>query len=400
MKRITRIIIKGISIVLLTVIIAGIAVGISVSRRDMPENICHGVIRLDTTVKNNGRIVSKCLNSFVGRYTAAGKCSCAVKALENGSTVVGRNLDNTQSAYPIYLGSTNIEGFYRTVYVTQLEDLGPSYESCISKGVPKYMSAASAFLATDSLNSEGLYAEINMRDNQKDENGLFIFSCSGTNPQSDVRLNVCELPTYLTMRCRNVIEAVDLINTLDVYTANDEESWTLCLLLADAECNYGVVEFGCNEARWLPLQNIQTNYYLSEDFYNIQVHKQGLGRYEYIAENLPGVESEEEMLKLMEGVKYSELYNIENPSYDIKSEFAEYIEGITNEELEDESNWQRVLEDFRAEANQFNSMSRDEREAANEYWISLYTSIVNCSKKTLSLSFFEEYSISYVLDFE
>jgi len=395
--------IRNILMVLFTllaiVIVAGMVLGICISRKDMPENICHGVIGLETITKDNGRIVSKCLNSIVGRYPSGGKCSCAVKTIENGDTIVGRNLDNTQSIYPIYVGRTNIEGFYPTVYVTQLQDLGPSYESCVKKGVPKYMSAASAFLATDSLNSEGLYIEINMRDNQKDENDEFVFSCSGTNPGSDLRLNACELPTYLTLRCKDVNEAVDMLNTLDVYTTKDEESWTLSLLLADAKENYGVVEFGCNEIKWLSLQNIQTNYYLSEDLSRIQQHKQGLGRYEYLDKNLPNVESEKDMLKLMEGVRYSEIYNLDNPSYDIKSEFAEYIEGITNESLEDDSYWQKVLEDFQPEANQYHSMNKNEREEANTYWISLFTSIVNCNKKTLSLSFFEEYSISYCLDF-
>jgi len=399
-KKVIRKILIGLSILLAIAVIAGVAIGVVVCRRDMPEDICRGVVKLEPITKDSGSIVSRFVNVYIGRYDAAGKCSCVAKTIENGDTIVGRNLDNTQNIYPIYIGSTNIEGFYRTVYATQLEDIGPSYESCVTKGVPKYMSVGSAFLATDSLNSEGLYIEINMRENQEDENGEFVFSCSGTNPESNVRLNVCELPTYLTLRCKDVEEAVDLIDTLDVYTPNDGTGWTLCLLLADAKGNYGVVEFGCNKAVWLPMQNIQTNFYISEDFSSIQLYKQGLGRYEYIDENLGSVSSEEDMLQLMKGVKYSEMYNISSPSFDTRSEFAEFAYGTTNEFLENDLNWNRVLAVFKHEADQFNSMTRDEREEESTYWISLFTSIVNCNKKTLSLSFFEEYEISYVLGFE
>lgn len=394
-KKILKIVLAVLAVLLIA--IAGI--GVYVSRNEHVEVIDDYVIKLDTTTKDNSAIVSKLLDLFVGNYSG-GKCSSVVKQLANGDVIVGRNLDDTLNQKPIYIGRTNIEGFYETVYATHLESLGPDFDSCKEKGLPKYMTTAIPFLACDSLNSEGLYIEINMRENQKDEEGNFVFSCSGTNKDSNIRINVCELPTYLTLRCKNTNEALELIKTLNIYTANDEDSWTLCLMIADAQGNYGVLEFGCNELRWLPNQNIQTNYYISKDFNEIQIYKQGIGRYEYLENNIDDVKTEDDMLKLIEGVKYSEIYNIDNPSFNIRSEFAGDEEHLTNEYLDNDINWNDLLKEYREEANLFNTQSDNERRDEDCYWISLYSVVANCSSKTLSLSFFEDYKISYVLSFD
>jgi len=401
MKKGIHIIIRVLLILIAVMVLSGIIVVICATQRDQAENVCQGVLRLSTTTKDTGIVANKALALLNDASAdAEGRCSAVVKTLSNGDTVVGRNLDTSMNQYPVYIGTTDIEGFYKTVYATIMETLGPTYDSCVEKGVPKYMSALIPFVASDSLNSEGLYMEINMRMDQKAEDGNMVFSCSGTNTDAAVRLNACELPSYVTMRCKNTEEALALIKTLDIYTMCGDDSWTICFIIADAEGNYGLLELGCNEVRWLPLENIQTNFYISEDFNALQVYRQGLGRYEYLEENLEKVDSESDMLALMEGVKYSEIYNIDDPNYDIRSEFAGDEEYLTNDYLENDENWEAFLLTYTEEADYFYATDRKELEETNYFWISLYTTIVNCTQKTLSFSFYEEYNITYVLSFD
>jgi len=365
------------------------------------ENICDGVIRLETATKDSSGISNAVLAYLYGQEDViGGSCSAVVKTLDDGDTVAGRNFDMARSHFPVFMGSTDIEGFYPTVYVTNLVNFGPDYDSCVKKGVPRYMSCIVPFVACDSLNSEGLYMQINMRMNQKDEDGNYVFSCSGTNEDAEIRLNALELPSYVTMRCKNTAEAVELINSVDIYTLNDTESWPFCFLIADAEGNCGLLELGCNEARWLPGQNMQTNFYISEDFNAIQIYKQGLGRYEYLEENLESVKTEDDMLSLMEGVKFSELYDLDSPNYDTRSELAGSLDYLTNEYLDNEENWNDAKNEYRELLDQYSTLSEEEKIETGQFWISLYTAVVNCTQKTLSLSFFEEYDIRCVLDFK
>ena len=149
--------------------------------------ICISLVLLlvgcNTTTTNNTHIKSKLYDQavevetytsfdyeyakdyFDNRYVDSHPgCSAAVKTLDDGTTITGRNFDITVSDAPVYLFKTEVEGLYDCIGLAF--DINPNsknYKEVNESGIPEDTYKLIPFISSDYLNEEGLYVEINMR---------------------------------------------------------------------------------------------------------------------------------------------------------------------------------------------------------------------------------------------
>lgn len=237
-------------------------------------------------------------------------CSALGTKTDNDDVIIGRNLDLTVSQYPCYI--THVKhGKYETLNFTY-DELGgyPFYEERLKIGSiePDYLNAL-PLLAADSMNSEGLYIEYNMRAYEPD------LICYGTNPDAKTRICTISLPFVITSNCATVDEALKYMKeSLNIYTMIDESvanGWNLCFMIGDATGNYGLIEIANDEIRFLPQQHGQGNYYIYPAFNAISRDQSGYGRLQYGLERIREIQSDEDMAKMMENIMWrNEILNI------------------------------------------------------------------------------------------
>ncbi|MCQ2381398.1 MAG: hypothetical protein MJ032_03535, partial [Acidaminococcaceae bacterium] len=111
-------------------------------------------------------------------------CSALGTKTKSGDVIIGRNLDLTVSQIPCYISHVKF-GKYKTINFTYDETKHGAlhYDELLKKGVidNEYYNAL-PLMASDSMNSEGLYLEYNMRGYEDQ------FFCSGTNPNAKLRI--------------------------------------------------------------------------------------------------------------------------------------------------------------------------------------------------------------------
>ena len=319
----------------------------------------------------------------------SGACSAIAKTLDNGETIVGRNMDLNIYNKCAYVVRTNVEGHYKTVgLMYTFRDVSPDYEEVKKKGLPSDFEKILPFMADDVLNEKGLYVEVNMRNGEYWPNGDPKFSCSGTNPESDKRVYMFELPRYIAENCATVDEAIEYVKTLDIYSKNGY--WNYCFIIADATGHYGLLELAMNQVIWEDYQPCQTNFYVNEILNYLEEFQCGNGRYDLLMNNIDSVKSEEDMLALMKRVNYYNMYSPETCEFDYRSEsvsvlpFATYSV-VTNPNLED-----FVEEQMQILSKEVNSLTRQQQQDLNNYWESTFTEVINCNKKTIFVRFFED----------
>lgn len=350
-----------------------------------------------------------------------GKCTAVAKTLEDGTTLVGRNMDLNISNKDAYIFRTNIEGCHQTINLAYtFRDYSPDDEEVNKNGISKGFRDILPFMADDVLNDEGLYIEINMRHGELDEEGKSIFSCSGTNPEAKERIHVFMLPRYVGEHCATVEEALKYVKTLDLYTKDGY--WNYCFLMADATGRYGVLEIAQNRLFWNEGAKAQTNFYVTPELNKLEKFKTGLGRYETVINSIDDVQNEEDMLNLMKKVNYYNYYSPETCEFDIRSEMAgelvpvddiedeakkEYIEeninkkgGLTTDYLYKPEMEETIKGYAKATGEYVRSLTRKEQQDKNEYWESTFTEVINCKEKTLYVRFFEDDTRSIKLSFK
>lgn len=252
----------------------------------------------------------KFTNDRYDKVPPNGGCSALATKTENGDVIIGRNLDLTVSQYPCYI--THVKyGKYETLNFTY-DELGgyPFYEDRLKIGSiePDYFNALPV-LASDSMNSQGLYIEYNMRAYESD------LICYGTNPDADIRVCTISLPFIITSNCATVDEAIKFMKeSLDIYTLIDESvanGWNLCFMIGDAIGNYGLIEIANDEIKFLPYQHGQGNYYIYPAFNVISRNQSGYGRLQYGLEHINEIHCDKDMSKIMENIMWrNEILNI------------------------------------------------------------------------------------------
>ena len=337
-------------------------------------------------------------NYFAKEYdNYGGKCSAIAKTLDSGETIVGRNMDLNISDRCAYVVRTKVKDCYETLgLVYTFRDVSPRYDEAIKDGLNGDFAKVLPFMADDVLNTEGLYVEINMRNGEFWPTGDPKFSCSGTNPESDERVYMFELPRYIGEHCATVDEAIEYVKTLNVYSKDGY--WNYCFIMADATGHYGLLEFAIDQVIWHDYQPCQTNFYVDKDIQSIEDLRCGVGRYDYLMSHIDEVRNEADMFNLMNDVTYYQVYDPSTAKYDVLSEdvgvlpFITYDYALENREL--------ILEYMQAYGDQVRSMSREQQQIENTYWESSFTEVINCNNRTLLVRFFEDNNKKLKLSFD
>ena len=195
-----------------------------------------------------------------------GGCSAVAKTLENGDTIVGRNMDFYVSNKPAFVVRTKEKDKYETIGVAYYDQFVPDVDVVEKKGVPRVVYCMLPTYCQDVMNDQGLYVEVNMRYSEYDPMGEIMFADTHTNPKSEVRKCIAGINTQICQNCATVKEAVEYVEKLDIYSPQtDEMQWNFCYLLADATGDYGLLEVADNKVSFLDKQQIQTNFYVTEE---------------------------------------------------------------------------------------------------------------------------------------
>ena len=373
---------------------------------------------------------------IVSDNTEGGLCTACVKRNCNGEVLIGRNQDMEVSQNPAFIITTSY-GKYKTIGYRYLTGDLYTYEEFKKEGYKDkgYINLL-AFVATDCMNSEGLFIQGNAR-----ESGPAFYN-TGTNP-GKTRARIDMLSTLVAQNCATVEEAVSFIkNDLDIYSTpiKDEEGFTeISYLIGDAAGEYGIVEIAGNQIYYLPYQNGQANYYLNPVCNAIDEDGSGYGRLASVLEGLEQIETQEEMLHHMEKamwrdmVLYADCTYIDdngtihfvddkgNPIIDWRSDIyismVEEIWGSDELPLSGKSmRWMMAPENaetvvelckdlfvksgFKEKLLQYYAGNEEPLRDVGEIMTTGLQFSVNCNKKSVIVRFFEKEELTYEFDIE
>lgn len=329
---------------------------------------------------------------FKSNPIKAGGCSAVVKDIDpsiRSHLIVGRNMDFAFSKKCAYIIRTAEPNKYKTLglaYATA--DVSPDFDYVKKHGVNNKWYKIAPFFCTDIINEKGLYCEIDMRNIEKNPDGSSKFRCSGTNPSTGVDVHMVALTRFIVNNCKDVNEAIEYVqNNINVY--NKEEDWNFSFLLADATGNYGLLEFGYNKVFWKQGQNAHTNYFLNGQLGIDSEQKFGIGRYNYILNNLPYVSNTSDMYNLMDKLSYSNVYKGRSCPFDMRSEAYEVL-GMTYEEVMDPAREEEVYAKIDQLLAQLQTMTEEEKRQLPWYWQSTFTNVVDIPNKSFHVRIFED----------
>lgn len=334
-------------------------------------------------------------------WNFTGGCTAATKVLPGGDTVTCRNMDLTISNKAAYIVRTNCEGKYSTVGLSYINMFGPENKDVEREGLDNNYTKLLPFLCTDIMNSKGLYIETNMRMGEFDEKGVPVFGCPGTNPDAQYRVCSMVLPRYLCEHCANVDEAIDSVqNYLDIYTDTLKGfSWNFCFMISDPSGKYGLLEIAKNKVSWLPGQQAQANFYITKEFFEQELYRCGLFRYDSVMNILNSASTEEDMFNIIDNVTYLQVYS-RTPKFDVRSEYIGIEDDWTTSYVLDPKNKDIVQARIDKNINKVQSATRQELKNMNMFWETVFTVVANCNKKTMNVRFFENNDYRYTLSFE
>lgn len=232
-------------------------------------------------------------NKYDGWQTS---CTACATRNEKGEVIIGRNMDVNISQCPCYISHTTSTK-YKTVGFTY-SSLGKyKYEELLALGeIDEEYYNAIPFLASDVMNSEGLFIEANMREPED------YFDNSGTNPGKP-RACTYMIPALVAQNCATVAEALELIqNDYDFYTMHNNSpvnGWNYAFVIGDATGEYGLIEIAHNQVSYLSHCHGQGNYYQTPKWNAVQTKATGYGRFAVLDENLYTISTEQDALELM-----------------------------------------------------------------------------------------------------
>lgn len=332
-----------------------------------------------------------------------GACTAVAKLTDDGTMLMGRNMDLTITNKAAYFFKTKVKGCYETLNLAYtFRDISPDYESVLKEGISPKFRKVLPFLADDVLNSEGLYIEVNMRNGETWPTGETKFGCSGTNPKSDERIYLFSLSRYIGEHCATVEEALKYVKKLDIYSmyGNEIHADNYCFMIADATGRYGLMEFAQNKMYWLEGQQAQANFYVTEELSDIQELKSGKGRYDTVMAGVDAVQNEEQMFNLINTVTYYQAYFPEKCKFDNRSEFVGLLPYWTYDYVMTEKYRDTVEPVVSLLGEYLDSRTRQQLRDEATYWESVFTEVINCNKKTLTVRFYENDDMKMTLSFD
>ena len=243
------------------------------------------------------------------------------------------------------------------------------------------------FFTRDGINDAGVYVNDNMVADGTMGQTL------GTNPDGD-RLCALMIPRYVLDYADSAEDAIELLKEKNIYMPGTEEyTEEIHFLIADSEDTY-VVEFINNELTVLEDEHIMTNFYLTgfdKTEQELSDFAIGVERYNILRDHYESVTTEEEMLELMQSVKFSKYYDTNTVPFwytDYCQDYSEYGMDLVltskdigdpdlSQSLDGAGKFKEVIED---EIDLFNNRKRD-----GECWIGVHTSVYDFENKTLSV---------------
>ncbi len=322
-------------------------------------------------------------------------CSAIVKELANGDTIVGRSMDLYYSHKPAYIVRTAVPGYLKTVGLAYNSFVGKSFDEVQKEGLTAEEAFPVLFFTTDIMNEKGLYIEGNMRPGEPD-----FTDSSGTNPGAEWRMSFVGLIRFLGERAGSVEEAVALAKTVDVYgMKNDHINWTGALYMADASGHHGVLELVDNKLSWLDGAVAQTNFFLTPAYRDKAMYGNGVGRYERLVDGIGDVQTEDDMMNLIDKVSYAQIIMKDEWTFDPRSEyptatydpiFAEFGGTLTIKDALDEKNRDLFYEMIRENGRKERVKSIDQLKDEGTQWLSVFQLVANCNKKNMHVMFFED----------
>ena len=328
-------------------------------------------------------------------------CSAVGKVLDNGDMVVGRSFDLYYSNNPAYVIRTDVEGFYKTVGVAYNTFDGKDFKTIKENGVTQDELSTLLFFTEDIMNEKGFYIEADMRPAQFSDSG--IKPSTGTNLDAKVSLSFPAVVRYLGERCATVDEALELVKTLNVYGMNTGKvSWGGGFFLADQSGHYGVLELIDNKLIWCDYANCQTNYYINDEYKDRASNGNGLGRYELLTSKIDGVKSEKDMKELMKDVRYSQFFTPYESKFNVVSEACgegELYKDIGGKLTLDMCRSHEYDEQVLAILEEMKSKERvksiQQLKDEQTEWLSVWQTVANCNKKTISFTFYEDDTLTF-----
>lgn len=362
---------------------------------------------------------------YKNNYNWGGGCSAITKMID-GHRVIGRNMDLNLSNKCAYIVRTDA-GKYKTMGLSYtFREMSPDYSTVKKHGIPSQWSKILPFFCDDVMNETGFHIEINMRHAEFWPNGDDMFACWGTNPESNHKVHMFELPRYIAENCSTVAEAKEYVKTLNVYSK--DRYWNYCFIMGDATGAASLLEFCMNEVYWFDEQDAidrkftwlnkeetgyadlnyhaiaQTNFYINKIGYILQNTKSGLGRMQTMQNGIDDVKSKQDMYDLMNKISYSNFYkpydDCKANNFDPRSEqVGEFTGGSFEIVMNDE--WEDLIKEAMDEYSEpIRSLTREQKREANEYWESTFTEVVDCMDKSIFVRIYEDENQKYMLTFD
>lgn len=245
----------------------------------------------------------------VPKISASGSCSSCIKKLDDGTVIMGRNMDVPSSFYPAYIfrGKGNGKDTYDTVNIGYPVPGTMTFDQIAeTSSVPKMLVGSYVCDVFDVFNSEGLFLEANGRYPR----GNLV--TSSTNSNSDLRVCDITLTRYIGDHCKTIEEALEYVKTLDIYnskTANVTTAFAVGMM--DKTGRYGVLEIAFNKVIWNEgrpgFACGQANFYWDIEAFNSNNMNVGLGRWDEIIKRYNYINNSDDMKKVMDYIWYDSM---------------------------------------------------------------------------------------------
>ena len=299
----------------------------------------------------------------------------ACSGVRNGD-FVGRNFDFVMNQSPTFvINTTAKEDRYATIGVGRLANIN---SETVEAGLPQEKLALLPWFLLDGMNEKGLVVNSNV---------LFRADWgdvphTGNNPDAP-ELNAIFVVRALLDHCADADEALAYLNDHNV-TPMGSEQFDMHFMISDPQKTY-VVEFINNEIV-AQEQAVFTNYFINMD--GIPKHPDGLERLRILQENYEEGSTMEGMYRLMQRVKYSNMYFAANKWYSEMGLTYAQIQEIDESSKGLEATMRLTQEAFEAEQEY---VKENGFRANTEWWITSHTSIYDIANGKLWVTVRERY---------
>lgn len=268
-------------------------------------------------------------------------CSITFATYRNGTTGAVRNMDlhlSDYSSYDITLyPGENVKYTTWGLAYTGVDE--KPYKKILEEGISDSRYKTIPFTMTDAMSfgykedgtRASLYCGLLIRGDEQDEEGNYLWACSGTHPGAPIRCATQSVAALVATQNLSIEEALkyvgaedeaykrlypDVEPTLDIYTLNVETGtasnhWFEVCAMIDSTGRHGVLEFIDNHPIWHEGADYSFNFFLQEEYLHNpdgsyrETGGSGIGRMNATVPYLDKIHTVADHVDLMEGIRYS-----------------------------------------------------------------------------------------------